>query len=166
MRGELQMFATKLAAAAGMAVLGLAASVGVAQAAPAYATGNVNVRSGPSTGYAVVDVLRRGDRVDVERCRGSWCYVSKPGPNGWVSANYLSNYDDGYERPPIIVRPPPVIVRPPVYRPPHHWPRPHWPDRHHGRHHGHDRDHGWPDRDRDGASFCYNGPNGYFCLGN
>lgn len=154
------MFATKLAAAAGMAVLGLAASVGIAQAAPAYATGNVNVRSGPSTGYAVVDVLRRGDAVDVQQCRGSWCYVSKPGPNGWVSASFLSNYDDdyGYERPPIIVRPPPVIVRPPVYRPPYHRPPHHWRPPHHRPH--------WPDRgDRDGASFCYNGPNGYFCLG-
>jgi uncharacterized protein YraI len=152
------MFVTKLAAAAGIAVLGLAASAGIAQAAPAYATGNVNVRTGPSTHYSVVDVLRRGDRVDVERCRGSWCFVEKPGPDGWVSSRYLSN--DGYGRPPIIVRPPPIVVRPPVYRPPHH--RPHWPDRHHRRH-----DHDWRDRghDRNGASFCYNGPNGYFCLG-
>ncbi|MBD8063995.1 SH3 domain-containing protein [Devosia sp. PTR5] len=61
-----------------------------AQAAPGTATNNVNVRSGPGTGYAVVDALRRGDRVDVQRCQGSWCYVVKPGPDGWVSANYLS----------------------------------------------------------------------------
>jgi uncharacterized protein YraI len=148
------MFVTKLAAAAGIAVLGLAASAGIAQAAPAYATGNVNVRSGPGTGYGVVDVLRRGDRVNVERCRGSWCFVEKPGPDGWVSSRYLSN--DGYGRPPIIVRPPPVGVRPPVYRPPHHWRPPH----HRPPHHRPDRGH-----DRNGASFCYNGPNGYFCLG-
>ncbi len=53
-------------------------------------TSNVNVRSGPGTGYAVVDTVRRGQQVDVQQCQGSWCYVSKPGPDGWVSASYLS----------------------------------------------------------------------------
>ena len=41
--------------------------------------------------------LSRGERVDVQGCRGSWCRVSKPGPDGWVSANYLDAggyYDD------------------------------------------------------------------------
>jgi hypothetical protein len=108
-------------------------------------------------------VLRTGDRVDVQQCRGSWCYVEKPGPDGWVSANFLDNYRGGYERPPIIVRPPPVIVRPPVYRPPYHRPPHHWPRPPHHR-----PPHHWPDRGdhhNNGASFCYNGPNGYFCLG-
>ncbi|ODT70067.1 MAG: hypothetical protein ABS75_14650 [Pelagibacterium sp. SCN 63-23] len=61
-----------------------------AQAAPGTVTSNVNVRSGPGTSYAVVDTLRRGEQVDVQRCQGSWCYAVKPGPDGWVSASYLS----------------------------------------------------------------------------
>jgi uncharacterized protein YraI len=78
--------------ATGVAVAATAALVFLpaANAAPGTATGNVNVRSGPGTGYAVVDTLRRGDTVDVQRCQGSWCYVVKPGPDGWVSASYLS----------------------------------------------------------------------------
>ena len=66
------------------------ASAGAAFAAPATSTANVNVRSGPGGGYGVVDVLRRGDRVEVTGCRGGWCYVEKRGPDGWVSANYLN----------------------------------------------------------------------------
>ena len=97
-------------------------------------------------------VIRRGERVDVQQCRGSWCYVEKRGPDGWVSANYLErggrpgwNNDDHY--------------RPPVYRP--YPPRPRWDD--------------WPSRPRypyyghnpynSGSRVCVNGPNGYFCVG-
>jgi hypothetical protein len=53
-------------------------------------TGNVNVRSGPGTNFAVVDVARTGQQVDVQQCQGSWCYISKPGPDGWISATYLN----------------------------------------------------------------------------
>lgn len=80
----------KKAFAAAVAGLILFASAGAASAAPAIASANVNVRSGPGGGYAAVDVLRRGDRVDVQQCRGGWCYVEKRGPDGWVSANYLN----------------------------------------------------------------------------
>jgi len=61
-----------------------------ANAAPGTITSNVNVRSGPGTSYGVVDTVRRGTTVDVQQCQGSWCYISKPGPDGWVSANYLT----------------------------------------------------------------------------
>jgi len=58
----------------------------------AEATASVNVRSGPGTGYAVVDTLRAGESVDIDRCVSSgWCFVRKDGPDGWVSARYLSN---------------------------------------------------------------------------
>lgn len=141
--------------AAGLAALALMATTAAASAASAYATGNVNVRSGPGTYYGVVDTLRRGEQVDVQQCQGSWCYVAKRGPDGWVSANYLSrggNWQDGddydwdwdYPPPP---RPPHWNPRPP--RPPMPWPvYPRYP-----RHH-------------DGGSVCVNGPNGYFCIGN
>lgn len=75
---------------ASMAGAALLLTAGVAMAAPGFATGNVNVRTGPGTSYTAIDTLRRGERVDVEGCRGGWCYVQKAGPDGWVSVNYLS----------------------------------------------------------------------------
>lgn len=140
-------------AAAGLAALALLATTGLASAATAYATGNVNVRSGPGTGYAVIDALRRGQQVDVQYCRGSWCYVEKRGPDGWVSANYLDrggrpgwNDDDWYEEPHWTPRPP----RPPHWNPRPPRPYPVYPV--------------YPSKP--GASFCFNGPDGYFCFGN
>ncbi|WP_449395147.1 SH3 domain-containing protein [Devosia riboflavina] len=151
-----------------LATLAVLATTAAASAAPAIATGNVNVRSGPGTGYGVVDALRRGERVDIQYCRGSWCFVQKRGPDGWVSANYLSSgngggwgggWDDDYYEPAPPPRPPhwnPRPPRPPVWNPdprPPHWggngPRP-YPQ---------------PYPVNPGASFCFNGPNGYFCAG-
>lgn len=67
----------------------LLSMAGAAFAAQAVATGNVNVRSGPSAQYQRIDTLRRNQLVEVTGCRGGWCYVEKRGPDGWVSANYL-----------------------------------------------------------------------------
>lgn len=62
-------------------------------ASAATATSTVNVRSAPVNG-AVVDVLRPGQQVDIERCLSNgWCLVNKAGPDGWVSSRYLSNDD-------------------------------------------------------------------------
>ena len=146
------MALTKTLAAGGLAALALLATAGSAFAATAYATSNVNVRSGPGTGYGVVDTLRRGERVDVQQCRGSWCYVEKRGPDGWVSASYLGrsggydrwddNWDDDWDRP--------------------HWnpgpSRPHWTPRPYPVYPTYPT--------RPGGSVCVNGPNGYFCVGN
>src|SRR5690606_21757915 len=85
-RKMLLNIATGVAVAATAAVVFLPA----AYAAPGTVTSNVNVRSGPGTNYAVVDTARRGETVDVQRCQGSWCYIVKSGPDGWVSSNYLS----------------------------------------------------------------------------
>jgi hypothetical protein len=78
--------------ATGVAVAATAAVVFMpaAFAAPGVITSNVNVRSGPGTNFGVIDVAARGTQVDVQSCQGSWCYVVKPGPDGWVSASYLS----------------------------------------------------------------------------
>jgi uncharacterized protein YraI len=86
----------KNALKAGLAAVVVLASAGIASAAPAAATTNVNVRSGPGAGYSAVDVLRRGEGVEVTGCRGGWCYVQKSGPDGWVSANYLRAHSRGY----------------------------------------------------------------------
>jgi uncharacterized protein YraI len=74
-----------------MAALAGTLVLGAAPAAAEQATTPVNVRGGPGTGYGVVDVLARGERVDVTRRTGGWCYVQRPGPDGWVSCRYLTD---------------------------------------------------------------------------
>ncbi len=85
------MHSIKLAGAAAV-LLGSLLFSGAANAA--VATSTVNVRSAPVNG-AVVDVLRPGQQVEIDRCTGGWCYVTKEGPDGWVSASYLSDDDIG-----------------------------------------------------------------------
>jgi len=106
------------------ALFALAAGASAASAATAFASSTVNVRSGPGTGYAVVGVLRPGQRVDIDYCKGAWCLIEQRGPDGWVNANYLNadryndddryydddyydDYDDGFylERPRYRARP-------------------------------------------------------------
>lgn len=75
--------------AAAVLAAGLVASTG---AMAAQATASINVRSGPSTSYGVVDVLSRGETVNVGECRSNgWCYITHSGPDGWVSSRYLSD---------------------------------------------------------------------------
>jgi len=64
--------------------------------ADATALTTLNVRSGPGTGYRVVDVLYRGESVDVAGCRPGWCYISTPRAKGWASAGYLAGLVDGH----------------------------------------------------------------------
>ncbi len=67
-----------------------------ASAAPGIATGAVNVRTGPGTGYAKVGTLAKNEVVDVKQCQGSWCFVDRDsGTDGWVSKNYLAAYEGG-----------------------------------------------------------------------
>jgi hypothetical protein len=77
---------TALSSAAVVVLLSTAAAF----AQPGVATGAVNVRTGPGTGYAKVGTLSAGELVDVKQCQGSWCFVDRnSGTDGWVSANYL-----------------------------------------------------------------------------
>lgn len=77
-----------LTAATGIFAAGLVMAPLSVQAAEA--TASVNVRSGPGTQYRVVDTLRPGQQVDIDRCAtNGWCYVIKAGPDGWVSSSYL-----------------------------------------------------------------------------
>jgi uncharacterized protein YraI len=82
------------AAVLGGAVLALSAGAAFA----AVATSSVNVRTGPSTSYRVIDTLRPGERVDVTGRSGGWCEVAKSGPNGWVSCAYLADAASRYYR--------------------------------------------------------------------
>jgi hypothetical protein len=99
----------KLATAAAVAITSLLLATA---AHAAVATSTVNVRNAPVNG-AVVDVLRAGQQVEIDRCERGWCYVIKPGPNGWVSANYLSDDDEDDFRP-APGRPSPAPSRPDV----------------------------------------------------
>lgn len=65
---------------------------GIASAATAFATGNVNLRAGPSTAYPAVNVVPAGDDVRVFGCLSnrSWCDVDYYGQRGWMSSNYLA----------------------------------------------------------------------------
>ncbi len=61
----------------------------------ARATATVNVRSAPGIGHSKVDVLRAGENVTINQCRGSWCYINHNGPDGWVSSRYLARGTGG-----------------------------------------------------------------------
>lgn len=77
---------TALSSAAAVLLLSTAAAF----AQPGVATGSVNVRTGPGTGYSKVGTLSAGELVDVKDCQGSWCFVDRnAGTDGWVSASYL-----------------------------------------------------------------------------
>lgn len=154
---------------------GLAALLVMAMSAGAFAweavaTTSLNVRSGPGTGYGVVGVLQRGQVVDVQYCRSGWCFISGSSrANGWASQRYLAEAG-GWQPPRPQPVPPPVWnnPRPPVWgtpRPPswNYPPRPpHWNNPPRPPHWGNPR----PVPPRTGGSVCFNGPNGYVCMGN
>ncbi len=58
---------------------------------PATTTTNVNMRSGPGTGNAVIRTLSKGEAVEVADCdeAASWCAVEVNGQSGFVSGQYL-----------------------------------------------------------------------------
>ncbi|MBS7542715.1 SH3 domain-containing protein [Ancylobacter oerskovii] len=92
------------------AVALLLAGIATAEARSATVTNDLNVRSGPGTGYRVVATLPAGARVNVAGCTGNnWCQIG----GGYVSASYLSfggsrvavspGYYDGYYDPALGV---------------------------------------------------------------
>ena len=54
---------------------GLLLLAGVGAADAAVVTGDLNLRSGPGTGYRVIDTMPAGSYVDVIGCTGAWCRV-------------------------------------------------------------------------------------------
>lgn len=91
------MALARFALGAAATLFALAGGITAAAAASAYTSASVNVRAGAGTGYAVIDVLRPGQRVEIDYCKGAWCLIEQRGPDGWVNANYLTAdryYDD------------------------------------------------------------------------
>jgi uncharacterized protein YraI len=76
---------------AGVAFFGALAAPGVAAAANAYTTGNVNSRAGPSVNFPRVSTLPAGVAVTIHGCLSDlgWCDTSWRGQRGWVSGRYL-----------------------------------------------------------------------------
>jgi uncharacterized protein YraI len=72
-------------------------------AVSAITTTDLNMRTGPSTGYEVVEVIPDGGHVTVYGCLSgyNWCDVSWHGYRGWASGNYLAYLGERYYRDPI-----------------------------------------------------------------
>ncbi|MGA9321016.1 MAG: SH3 domain-containing protein, partial [Xanthobacteraceae bacterium] len=70
----------------------IALSAVAAQAAPALATKNVNMRQGPGTSYPLVTTIPGGSTVDVSGCHGGWCTVVWQGRTGYAIA---TSFDRG-----------------------------------------------------------------------
>ena len=70
---------------------GLVLGASAASAAPGHALADANVRSGPGSGYAIVDRLDMGEYVVVIKCLASWCAIHHIGPDGWVARSLLVN---------------------------------------------------------------------------
>lgn len=82
---------------AGAALIGAFVAPGIAAAANAYTTGNVNSRAGPSVNFPRVTTLPAGVAVTIHGCVSDlgWCDTSWRGQRGWVSGRYLEYlYDD------------------------------------------------------------------------
>lgn len=60
-------------------------------AAIRYTTGNLNMRSGPGTSYAVLLVIPKGAEVQVLNSSSTWYKVSYSGKTGYVSSAYLAS---------------------------------------------------------------------------
>lgn len=81
----------KLALKAALIALGVF-STSAAQAANAISTTNLNVRTGPGTGYAAVGAIPSGAPVNVRGCTSGygWCQVNYGNMFGWASSRYLA----------------------------------------------------------------------------
>lgn len=149
---------SKISKVAGLGAAILALSAGAALAATA--TGSVNVRTGPSTQFRIVDTLYPGERVAVVDQTRGWCEVEKNGPNGWVSCRYLT---DSNRRPNVTIARPGVSIQFGFGNAPQR----HYRDRDWDRS---DRDHRWDRNDNRGGywsgprSSTYSNGNGFFGL--
>ena len=54
-------------------------------------TANLNMRTGPGTGYPVILMIPKGSSVSITGYSGSWAKVSYAGKTGYASTNYLTN---------------------------------------------------------------------------
>ena len=92
------MTINRLVMTAALVAAGMLISTVGAFAVEAAAKSAVNVRTGPGTSFGIVDQLTAGEVVNVTECAPSnFCFVEHNGPDGWVSANFLTSLDDEEE---------------------------------------------------------------------
>jgi hypothetical protein len=96
-----EMTINRLVMSAALVAAGILISTAGAFAVEAAAKSAVNVRTGPGTSFGIVDQLTAGEVVNVTECAPTnFCFVEHDGPDGWVSANYLTTVDDDEEEAP------------------------------------------------------------------
>lgn len=80
------------------------AASGASAATGAVATGNVNLRAGPSTAYPVVTTVPAGAGIVTHGCLAgyTWCDIGFAGYRGWVSARYIQIV---YQGAPVVLSP-------------------------------------------------------------
>lgn len=54
-------------------------------------TADLNMRTGPGTGYAIITVIPKGAQVSVSGYSGDWAMVSYGGKSGYAHGGYLKN---------------------------------------------------------------------------
>lgn len=92
------MLKHQLGRLAALAAASLLLPAGAALALEAEAKSAVNVRTGPGTSFGIVDQLTAGEVVQITECSpNNWCFIEHSGPDGWVSANYLTATSAGDE---------------------------------------------------------------------
>lgn len=103
----------RLIALSSIAVLALAGLLGATAARADTATTNddVDVYSARSFSADVVNSVDADTDVDVQQCRGNWCKLHIPGPDGWVRKQYL-DFGDAGPTPPPAPTPPPLPYGP------------------------------------------------------
>jgi lipoprotein-anchoring transpeptidase ErfK/SrfK len=79
-------------------------------------TDGVNVRSGPSVIFAVVDFLAPGAEARVLGRYADWWQIETPGAPGWVAGWVVTAYN--VEHVPEVVPPPTPVVADPIVIPP------------------------------------------------
>lgn len=95
-----EMTIKRAMAAAAMIAASLLICSTAALAVEAAAKSPVNVRTGPGKTFGIVDQLTAGEVVNVTECAPSnFCFVEHDGPDGWVSANFLTSVEDDEEEP-------------------------------------------------------------------
>ncbi|QPN27090.1 SH3 domain-containing protein [Brucella sp. BO2] len=158
----------KLALKAALIALGVF-SASAAQAANAISTTNLNVRTGPGTGYAAVGAIPGGAPVNVRGCTSGygWCQVSYGNMFGWASSRYLamregsaSGYSDNFGQTAALIGIPliaGVAIGAALNDRHDRWDRGYW------HHHRHWRRSGWRgDRPHWGGRHGGHGPRTYF----
>jgi len=82
----------------GLAFVTAMATATSAFAASAMVTTNLNLRTGPSTGYRAITSLPNGAVVNVRGCTAgyNWCRVNWNGYDGWAAASYLAMREGPY----------------------------------------------------------------------